>query len=201
MAAAQPRTVHPTAGRLTVASTAGLAAALTAWAALPLNTGGAGTRVTLIFTVAMAVLGVARQAVSAVPPLANRELATVAERIAEALLDFLRLAQWAEGLIVGALVLEALHPSRPWHTAWLGVALLAYVLAVHLAETRARPSVLRAQLPTLAAGVGLLALAAGAAYLPALPTGAPSAALLTLAVIAIVVIGAMSVPGTWRRGR
>jgi hypothetical protein len=201
MAAAQPRAARTAVSWPAVASTAALAAAVTAWAALPLNKGGAGTRITVIFTVAMAVLGVARQAVSAVPPLANRELSTVPERIAEGLLDFFRLAQWAEGLIVGALVLEALHPSWPWHTAVLGVALLAYLLAVHLAETRARPRVLRAQLPTLAAGVGLLALAAGAAYLPALPAGAPSAVLLTLAVIAIVVIGAMSVPGTWRRGR
>jgi len=181
--------------------TAALAVAVTAWAALPLHAGGAGTRITFIFTIAVTVLSMGRQAVVAVPRLADRELSSSGERIAEALLDFLRMAQWAEGVVVGALVLEALHPSRPWHTAMLGVALLAYLLAVNLAETRARPRVLRAQLPVLATGCGLLALAVGAAYLPALPSGASSALILAVAIIATAVIAAMSVPGTWRGGR
>ena len=181
--------------------TAGLALAVTAWSALPLHTGGAGTRITLIFTIAVTVLSIGRLAVVTVPRLADRELATVAERVAEALLDVLRASQWAEGVVVGALVLEALHPSRPWHTAILGLALLAYLLAVHLAETRSRPGVLRAQLPVLAAGCGLLAIAVGAAYLPALPSGASSALILAVAIIATAVIAAMSVPGTWRGGR
>jgi hypothetical protein len=182
-------------------ATAALAAAVTAWSALPLHTGGAGTRVALIFTIAATVLSMARLAVAAVPPLADRELATLPERLAEGVLDLLRTAQWAEGVIVGALVLEALHPSRPWHTALLGVALLAYLLAIHLAETRTRPGALRAQLPIIAAGCGLLAVAVGVAYLPALPSGASSVLILSVAIIATVVIAAMSVPGTWRSGR
>jgi hypothetical protein len=182
-------------------ATAALAAAVTVWAALPLRTGAAGTRIAVIFTVGVTVLSIGRQAVVAVPRLADRELATVPERIAESLLDFLRGAQWAEAVVVGTLVLEALHPSRPWHTALLGVALLAYLLAIHLAETRSRPRVLRAQLPVLAAGCGLLAIAVGAAYLPALPSGASSAVILAIAIIATAVIAAISVRGTWRGGR
>jgi hypothetical protein len=200
MSAAAAQTARPASWPAAVA-TAALAAAVTAWSALPLHTGGAGTRIAFIFTIAVAALSMGRQAITAVPRLADRDLSTFAERFAEAMLDVLRLAQWAEGVIVGALVLEALHPSRPWHTALLGIALLAYLLAVHLAETHARPGVLRAQLPILAAGCGLLAVAVGAAYLPALPSGASSVVILAVAIIATAVIAAMSVPGTWRRGR
>jgi len=200
MAAPAAQTIRPATWPASVV-TAALAMAVIAWSALPLHTGGAGTRITLIFTIAVTVLSIGRLAVVAVPRLADRELSGFGERVAETLLDFLRMAQWAEGVVVGALVLEALHPSPPWHTAVLGIALLAYLLAVNLAETRARPRVLRAQLPVLAAGCGLLALAVGAAYLPALPSGASSALILTVAIIATAVIAAMSVPGTWRGGR
>ena len=81
-----------------------------------------------------------------------------------AVLAQLRQVPWAEGAVLAALVLEVLHPARPWHTAVLGVALLGYLLGTHLAEadpvrgTAGR--VLRAQLPVLAAGLGLLVLAA-----------------------------------------
>ncbi len=68
---------------------------------------------------------------------------------------------WAEIMSVAVLVLETLHKSRPWHTAVLAVALTGYLLAVHLAETDAGVSVLRAQLPLLGAGLGLTALAVG----------------------------------------
>ena len=80
----------------------------------------------------------------------------------------LRGLPWAEGLIIAVLALEALHSSRPWHTALLGVALLAYVVAAHLAQARTRPAALAGQLPVIAAGLGLLALAVGAAALPRL---------------------------------
>ena len=58
-------------------------------------------------------------------------------RIGSGLAALVRAAPWAEATVVAVLVLEAVHPSRPWHTALLGAALLAYLLAVHLAESRA----------------------------------------------------------------
>jgi hypothetical protein len=58
-------------------------------------------------------------------------------------------------------------PARPWHTAVLGAALIAYLLATHLAESDASPEVLRPQVRVLAVGAGLLALGAGAGMLPA----------------------------------
>jgi hypothetical protein len=102
-------------------------------------------------------------------------------------------------MIVAVLALEALHPARPWHTALLGAALLAYLFAVHLAETRARLSVLAPQLPVLAAGVGLLALAVGAAALPGLPHGTTSLVIRAVAVAAAVIVAAMAVPGSASR--
>ena len=55
-------------------------------------------------------------------------------------LDRLRRLPWAEGVTLGALALEAFHPARPWHTAMLGVALVAYLLATHLAESTGAPA-------------------------------------------------------------
>jgi hypothetical protein len=93
----------------------------------------------------------------------------------------------------GVLVLEGLHRSRPWHTGLLGAALLAYLLAVHLAESRARLAVLRPQAPLIAAGLGLLALAAGAAALPA-ETGSAASLMAVLAALAAVVVAGLVVP-------
>ena len=101
---------------------------------------------------------------------------------------------WAEGLVIAVLVLEALHRPRPWHTALLGVALVAYLLAVHLAESAARPAVLRPQAPLLAAGLGLLVLAAAAAMLPA-ETGTAAELMAVLAAVAAVAVGGLALQG------
>jgi hypothetical protein len=45
------------------------------------------------------------------------------------------------------------------------VALIGFLLALHLAEADADPAVLRPQLPLLAAGLGLAVLSVGAAAL------------------------------------
>ena len=78
---------------------------------------------------------------------------------------------WEEGALLAVLWLEVLHPSRPWHTAVLGAALIAYLLATHLAESGASPRALRPQVRVLAVGAVLLALGAGAGMLPAAGTG------------------------------
>ena len=84
--------------------------------------------------------------------------------------------------------------SRPWHTGLLGAALLAYLFAVHLAESRAGLAVLRPQAPLIAAGLGLLALAAGAATLPA-ATGTAADLMAVLAALAAVAVAAWPAPG------
>ena len=57
------------------------------------------------------------------------------------------------------------------HTAMLGAALIAYLLAAHLAESGASPRMLRPQVRVLTLGAGLLALGAGAGMLPAAGPG------------------------------
>jgi hypothetical protein len=101
---------------------------------------------------------------------------------------------WAEAATLAALVLEAMHPSRGWHTGLLGVALLCFLLATHLAESRATARVLRPQVPVLAAGLGLLVLSVGAAALPAAGTGLASGLLRVLAAVAAVAVTALVLP-------
>ena len=80
--------------------------------------------------------------------------------------ETLRKVPWEEGALIAILWLEVLHPSRPWHTAVLGAALIAYLLATHLAESAASLGALGPQVRVLAVGAGLLALGAGAGMLP-----------------------------------
>jgi hypothetical protein len=176
-----------------LAAAALLAGLSIAWSATPLSGGGAGTRLALIVAIGCAVLSLAQVA------LGDAELGPdpfdpPAVRFAGRVAVVSQALPWAEGMTIAVLVLEALHPARAWHTGLLGVALLAYLLANHLAETRARPRVLAPQLPVIAAGIGLLALAVGANALPAAGTGAGGAALRVVAVVAAVIVASLVLP-------
>jgi hypothetical protein len=180
---------------MTAARSAGaaglLAAVCVAWSAVPLTAGGAGTAL-LAAAIACAVLSAARLALGASPAEPVAFLSPVV-RAGRSLADLARVLPWAEGMVVAVLVLEALHRSPPWHTGLLGAALLAYLFATHLAETRARPSVLRPQAPLIAAGLGLLALAVGAAMLPT-GTGSTAGLIAVLAALAAIVVGGLALP-------
>ncbi len=168
-----------------------LAGACVAWSALPLRHGGLAA-VILAVAIACALLSLARLALGRAPDEAAAYLNTV-QRLALGLADIARQWPWAEGMIVAVLVLEALHGSPPWHTGLLGAALLAYLFASHLAESRARPAVLRPQAPLIAAGLGLLALTVGAAALPA-GTGSAAEVLALLAAVAAVAVAGLVTP-------
>ena len=109
-------------------------------------------------------------------------------------LQTLRRVPWEEGAVLAIVWLEALHKSRPWHTAVLGAALIAYLLATHLAESGASPAVLRPQVRVLAVGAGLLALGAGAGMLPATGPGAGSALLRLVAAGALIAAAGLVLP-------
>jgi len=186
-------------GRLRAPAAAGLLAAVTiAWAVLPAAGAKPGLRVAVVVAVACAVASLAHLAVGDTeiggdafdPPLV---------RLAAQAVHLIRTLPWSELMIIAVLALEALHHSRPWHTGVLGVALLAYLFAAHLAQTRTGPGALRPQLPVLAAGLGLLVLAVGAAALPRLHAGPGSELLRVLAVIAAVIAGGLALPATHRR--
>jgi hypothetical protein len=97
-------------------------------------------------------------------------------------------------MIVAVLALEALHPRRPWHTAILGLVLLGYLIALHLAESAARLAVFRPQLPLIAAGICLAGISVAAAALPAGGAGASSGWLAVLAAVAAIVAAALALP-------
>jgi hypothetical protein len=168
-----------------------LAAACVAWSALPLTRGDLGLAI-LAVAIACALLSVLRLALGVASPLAA-DFANPAVRGLRALANLARSLPWAEVMVVAVLVLEALHRSRPLHTGLLGAAVLGYLFATHLAESGARASVLRPQVPVIAAGLGLLVLAVGAAALPA-ATGSPAVLLIVLAAVAAVVVGGLILP-------
>jgi hypothetical protein len=200
---AEPRWQHGpvrTVAWRTVAVTALLAMLAIIWAAYPLDTGKPGTRITVIVAVAAGVLTVAQLAVVTMVHLHASDFSPFYLRFADWLLGYVRGIPWPEILVVALIVLEALHRAKPWHTGILGVALLACIFAAHLAETGARPSILRAQLPIIAAGIGLLVLAVGVASVHEQTTGPAYTAIRILAIAAAVVAAALVVPvGRWHR--
>jgi hypothetical protein len=175
----------------TTGAAALLAAACVAWSALPLRHGGLAATF-LVVAIACALLSVARLALGRAPDEAATYLNTV-QQSARSVGDLIRQSPWAEGMVVAVLVLEALHRSPAWHTGLLGAALLAYLFASHLAESRARLAVLRPQAPLIAAGLGLLALAVGAAALPS-GTGSAAGVLAVLAAVAAVAVAGLVLP-------
>jgi hypothetical protein len=187
------RRILPGLRARTIAAATLLSAAALAWAAVPLRGGGSGTRPMLIAAVCCAALAAVRLSMRPAEPDFAAAFAPALVRAWWRVTDVIRIIPWAEAAIAATLGLEALHPSRPWHTAVLGAALLAYLFAVHLTETGEPARSLRPQLPLVAAGLGLLALATAAAALPA-GTGTGPGWLRVLAAAAAVVTGALIVP-------
>ncbi|HEX3492707.1 MAG TPA: hypothetical protein VHU92_25415, partial [Streptosporangiaceae bacterium] len=138
-----------------IAAVALLAAVMITWAVAPVSGGGPGTRLALIAAVICAAASVGRLAIGE-EPVSSSPFDPFYVRFTNSVAGVLHALPWAECLLVAVLALEALHHTKPWHTAVLGFALLAYVFAVHLAQARTSPAALAGQLPVIAAGVGLL---------------------------------------------
>jgi hypothetical protein len=167
-----------------------LAAGIIFWAAFPLT--GGWRRAVLGIAIAGGVMSLAQLAGNALSARETDDLPafSIGERVARRLVMIVNALPWAELMTVAAAVLEALHRSRPWHTAVLGIALTSYLLAVHLSETRTSARVLRGQVPLLGIGAGLTALSVGAAALPGFPPGtAPAVVRIVVAITAVVAVG------------
>jgi len=170
-----------------------LGAGSLAWAAAPeAHTGWAG--IALVLAILGIAGGVLRLALAEVPVPEDSFLLSVPLRAGLSSLRVLRMVPWEEGALVAMVWLEVLHPARPWHTAVLGAALIAYLLATHLAETGSSPRVLRPQVPVLTVGAALLALGAGAGMLPASSPGAGSTLLRLVAGCALIVAAGLVLP-------
>jgi hypothetical protein len=170
-----------------------LGAGSVVWAAAPLVHTALAS-----WALVLAIIGVAagalRLVVSWVPVPEDNYLLPAPARAVLWLLQVLRSVPWEEGALMAIVWLEVLHPSRPWHTAVLGAALIAYLLAAHLAESDASPRALRPQAWLLAAGAALLAVGAGAGMLPAAAPGAGSALLRLVAAGALIVAAGLVLP-------
>jgi hypothetical protein len=170
-----------------------LGAGCVAWAAVPLARMGYQ-----VLALALASLGVAagvlRLALAGIAVPEDTYLQTAAMQFWIRFGRIVRLVPWEEGAIVAVLWLEVLHPARPWHTAVLGAALIAYLLATHLAESDSSPGVLRPQVRVLAVGAVLLAFGAGAGMVATAGAGAGSVLLRLLAAGALVTAAVLVLP-------
>jgi AcrR family transcriptional regulator len=170
-----------------------LGAGCVVWASAPLVHQGFANLALFLAIVGVAA-GALRLALADVPVPEDSYLLPSPLRVWLRFLQTLRLVPWEEGALIAVVWLEVLHPSRPRHTAVLGAALIAYLLAVHLAESGASPRVLRPQVRVLAAGAGLLALGAAAGMLPASGPGAGSALLRLVAAGALIAAAGLVLP-------
>lgn len=169
-----------------------LGAGCVVWAAAPpVHTGY--SNLALLLACLGVVGGALRLALAAVPVPADAYM-TAATHYWIRFLKILRLVSWEEGALAAVLWLEVLHPSRPWHTAVLGAALIAYLLATHLVESGASPRALRPQARMLAVGAGLLALGAGAGMVPAAGPGAGSTLLRLVAAGLLIAAAVLVLP-------
>jgi len=180
----------------TIAAAGMLVIAVILWSAAPISAAGPGARIAVILAIVSGVACLVQLVVATATLAESSGFDSPLERLARGLVTSIRALPWPELLIIAVLALEALHRSRPWHTAVLGVALLGLLLSVHLAETGAAVGVLRRQVPVIAAGIGLTALAVGASALPGLPSGPASSVVRVIAALAAVVACALAVP-TW----
>jgi hypothetical protein len=177
-----------------------LGVACTIWSAIPdLHTTGATLLLdlTVIFVTGSAL----RLTLAWIPLPEDTYLLSAPMRAWLRFLMFIRVPPWEEGAAITLVWLEVIHPSRPRHTAVLGAALIAYLIAVHLAESGASPAALRPQVPVLAVGACLLALGAGAGMLPATSPGAGSALLRVVAAVAVLAAAGLVLPHVTTRTR
>jgi hypothetical protein len=176
-----------------------LGAGCVVWAAVPLVHKGLANLV-LILAIIGVVGSVLRLVLAGVPVPEDTFLLPTPLRAWLWFLETLRRVPWEEGAVIAMVWLEVLHSSRPWHTAFLGAALIAYLLATHLAESGASPGILRPQARVLAVAAGLLALGAGAGMLPAAGPGAGSALLRLVAAVALIAAAGLVLPFVAARG-
>jgi len=163
------------------------------WAAVPLPDKGAAD-LALALAICAVIAGALRLALAGVPLPENTFLLPTPLRAWIRFLEILRLVPWEEGAVIAIVWLEVQHSARPWYTAGLGAVLIAYLLAVHLAESGAPPDALRPQARVLAAGAVLLALGAAAGMLPATGPGPASTLLRLVAAVALIAAAGLVLP-------
>ena len=185
--------VRPPPGVAMPAAAILLGAAAVVWAAVPLVHHGFAT-FALLVAIVFAAGGALRLALGWIPLPEDPFLLPGPVQAWTGFLRFLRLPPWEEIAAADLVWLEVQHSARPWHTAVLGLVLVAHLLAVHLAESRAEVSSLRPLSLAFGTGTALLAAAAGFAMLPAFAPGPGAAWLRVLAALAVLAAAALALP-------
>lgn len=171
-----------------------LGAACVVWTALPPRHTGLAD-IALVVSIIGVAAGALRLALADVPQPEDEYFLAAPVRAWLTFHALLRALPWEEIAVAAILWLEVQHPSRPRHTAALGAGLVAYLLAVHIAESGAPAGqLLRRQARVLVAGACLIALGAGFAMLPVVGPGAGSALLRVLAAAAVIAAAALVLP-------
>jgi hypothetical protein len=191
--AAQQAAAAPARPRAGIASAAGsrlaaifLGAACIAWTATPVLHGGEA-QAALVIAIIAVTGGALRLAFADIPQPEDQFFLPGYVRAWLMFLAMLRAFAWEETAVVAIGWLEIQHTARPWPTAALGVGLLAYLLATHVAESGAQASpLLRRHAKLLIVGACLLALGAGFAMIPVTSPGAGSALLRVIAAAAVI---------------
>jgi hypothetical protein len=191
---------RPVGAVSTVAAAILLGAACTVWSAIP-EVHKAFATLLLVLTVAFVAGSALRLSLAWIPLPEDTYLLATPLRVWLRFLMFIRVPPWEEGATITIIWLDVLHRSRPWPTAALGAGLIAYLIAVHLAESGASLATLRPQAPVLAIGACLLALGAGAGMLHASTPGAGSALLRIVAAVAVIVAAGLVLPYVAIRSR
>jgi hypothetical protein len=162
------------------------------WAAVPL--GGTGTPGVLLLVVAAICIcaGLLRLVRKDTDKHERYVFPGVLGGLANSANDVLLRTGWETGAAVSVVVLEALHPSRPWHTGLLAIAVVCYLLAVHQAESAIPATVFRGQGRVLLASMTLVVVATAVAMIPASST--QSGWLEILAALAAMTAGGLALP-------
>jgi hypothetical protein len=170
-----------------------LGAACISWAAVPTGQAGTGGALVLALAAACLAAGAARLTWARRPPGKLELFAKPLERAANHARAVLAAGPWETATAVAVVVLEALHPARPWHTGALAVALTGYLFSVHRGEAYTSSHLaLRRQAGALVLAAGSIVVITGLASVPGATSGPLSAGLEVLACVAALVAGAMA---------
>jgi hypothetical protein len=184
--------VRPLPATRYIVTVALLGAASVVWAAVPLKgTGAPGVILLLVSTICVAA-GLLRLIRKDTGHREKYVFPGPLMRLALSANDLLLRAGWETGAAVSIVVLEAMHPSRPWHTGLLAVLVVAYLLAVHRAESAVPAAVFQGQARVLLASLALVVVATAVATIPS--SAAQSGWLEILAALAAMTAGALALP-------
>ena len=175
-----------------IAVVALLGVTCTVWAAVPFHETGAPGVVLLLVAGVCVAAGVLRLARKDTGRGERYMLPGAFTALAHSANDLLLRAGWETGAAVAVVVLEAMHPSRAWHTGLLAALVTCYLLAVHQAESAIPAYALKGQARVLLTSLALVVVATAVAMVPASAT--ESGWLEILAALAAMAAGALALP-------